>query len=101
MESERNESSKEPVVSHDQAAIDAGECPACHGAGRVVLLVSATPCEACGGTGKIGPQAEEPTVAEARDGVWVTTTTYDAGDRVVLQVQTFVLDPSGGVGCRA
>jgi DnaJ-class molecular chaperone len=74
MENERRERGKETVIAYyDYVDCEAAECPACRGTGRVVLLVSATPCEACGGTGKIGLQAEEPTSAEARDGVWVTT----------------------------
>jgi RecJ-like exonuclease len=76
-----------------------GDCPACRGTGKVLLLVSARPCEACGGTGKserhaAGPPSVGP--LKARAGTWVTTYTYDAADVLVRQVERFIPEPGAG-----
>ena len=101
---------RETVYTYYDSAGDAGadrgdanvDCRACHGTGKVLLLVSAEACAACAGTGKTPPAAasacDEPndgptTVTEERvAGHFVVTTTYDRLKRPVVRTERFVPD---------
>ena len=46
------------------------ECPDCHGSGRILLLVTSTPCLTCGGSGDISLSSVADTLEEMpADGV--------------------------------
>ena len=104
-------------VGRDEAP---GDCPACRGTGKLMLLVSATPCQACGGTGKIaGAHRDAPeqtpaagsevgvgddknydavdgrTVESWVPGCWVITSTFDGENRLRSRTERFVRYPPG------